>query len=61
MRAGTLAGLVMASLVGLVCAVNLVLTIVASGSAWELIFWGFGTLLGIFGAVVFVQRWRTRG
>ena len=61
MRPGTVAGLAAAALVGLVCLANLVLALRGGGSVWESIFWGFGTLIGAFGIVVFYVRHRTQG
>lgn len=58
MRAGTVAGLVVAGLVLLVCGINLVLAALGGGSVWELLFWGFGVLLGGYGLLVFLQRRR---
>lgn len=47
-----------AGLVLLVCGINLVLAALGGGSVWELLFWGFGVLLGGYGLLVFLQRRR---
>lgn len=60
MSAGTIAGFVVAGLTLFVSVANLVFAALGHGTVWEVVFWTFGALVGLFGMLVFYRRHRAR-